>query len=70
MPLAPEKAVIMVPPIPILIPFPTVRIPTELSNTKSVDVAKSSDSLNKTLELGPGGFAVIVAILPALTPST
>ena len=62
-------------------PFPTVKIPTVLLNTKSDDVEKSSRyvptpalafgskilSLNKTLPLFPGGVTVTVAATPKLT---
>ena len=59
-----------VPPIPTSNPLPTVRIPTVVSNTKFADVAKSSELLNKTLPLSPGGLTVIVPATPVDTPST
>ena len=54
-------AVITVPPIPIF-KLVAVRIPALLLNTNLEDVAKSSDSLNNTLDLSPGGLKVRVAL--------
>ena len=73
----PDVTVTKVPPTPTFNPvsptskpFPTVKIPTVLLNTKSDDVAKSPKSLNNTLPFNPGGAAVIVAIFPGETPLT
>ena len=48
-------------------PFPTVRIPTVPLNIKFDEVAKSPESLYKTLPLLPGGLTVIVAAIPKAT---
>ena len=50
----------IVPPLPTFNPFPIVNIPTELSKTNFVDVAKSPRSLNNTSPLFPGGDIVIL----------
>ena len=52
---------------PTSIPFPTVRIPTVPLNIKFDEVAKSPESLYKTLPLLPGGLTVIVAAIPKAT---
>ena len=50
----------IVPPLPTFNPFPIVSIPTELLKTNFGDVAKSSNSLNNTSPLFPGGDIVIL----------
>ena len=53
----------MVPPLPTLNPpLEIVKIPTELLKTNLEDVAKSSNSLNNTLPLSPGGRTVILTL--------